>query len=140
MDDPLAPPVDPVGSDTFDMLVSKLRTVWDGDGDAGAKAKAMTKIVKTLLKLEDDLAEEPAEEPAADAEPTVTPESVQPASSEIDALKADIAKLTEQIAVLTKAVETPVTRPRSQPIRESVAGDYQPPKDTGEFVARLKQR
>lgn len=144
--DPLdAPAVGPTGGETFDLLVGKLRSVWDGDGDASAKAGQMNKIVRTLLKLEDQLADEPEPEPEPEPESEPepedkpTPESVQPAA--ITALESQIAKLTEQIVALQDAAKAPVVRPRSGVIRESVSADgYVKPKDAAELARRLKSR
>jgi len=144
MDD-LAPPVAPSGgaSDTFDILVGKLREIWDGDGDAGGKAGAINKIVRTFLKLEDALAgaDKPAESKDGPPKDEPTKESIaqKAVADTLTALQESIGKLAKQVETIQKAVETPIRRPRNVPLVEG-QGSYTPPKDSKETARRLVGR
>lgn len=137
----VVPPVEETSAapDTFDILVGKLREIWDGQGDASGKAGTMNKVIRTLLKLEDALSNDKTADTPAETAPAAEAVEQQAVAAGMTAIQEALDKLVERMDSIQKLVETPPQRPRNVPLKES-QGQYVPPKDSTETAKRLKRR
>jgi hypothetical protein len=110
---PVAPAVSGGGDMTWEMFASKAKEIFDGDTDAGQKAKAIGALAKTLLKVAEDIE-------AA----TETPAASEPPAGETAATESQQGdKLERALSVLEAAG---VTSPSPMQIRVVAALDGQP--------------
>lgn len=126
-----APPVD--GDITLTMFHSKVDEIYNGEGDAKTKAKAIGEVAKKLLKIKEELdaatakaEEKPAEKPA---EPTV--ESLQ---AEVKTLKdrEEVRQLFESAGVKPSEIQAKaVLGLASKEDRQALIESYKPAQAKG---------
>lgn len=103
----------------FEKLIEQIKPVFEGTDEAQKKADVIVAAVRKSLKIAD---------PPKDAN-----------TVEISALKEQIEKLNETVTLLKESAKVPVKTPRSGVAKDS-SDQFQKPKDTADFVKRLKSR
>jgi ribosomal protein L12E/L44/L45/RPP1/RPP2 len=128
MDETAAAEAAPAGgtASLTDMILAKVGEILKGDGDPGAKATAISKVVKELLKVEEKL------DSAASAEPpkeTPATESAKEKPAKIDADKA--LDVLESVGVTPNRVRIrALTRMESEAEAKALAETWKAPGAT----------